>query len=1176
MTSNDDTTFDPIRAAREEAQAANVRPADEHVLGEQPGDVIGRYKLLQRIGEGGMGVVWMAEQSEPVRRKVALKVIKLGMDTREVVARFEAERQALALMEHPNIARVLDGGATDGGRPFFVMELVRGVPITQYCDEAKAGLDERLALFASVCQAIQHAHTKGVVHRDIKPSNVMVTLHDGVPMAKVIDFGIAKATSAELTQKTLFTRYAQMIGTPDYMAPEQAEMSGLDIDTRADVYSLGVLLYVLLTGTTPFNLVEVLERGYSELLRTIREDEPARPSTRVSTLSATATNVAVRRGVTLDRLRSRLRGDLDHIVMKAMAKDRTRRYGTAVAFAEDVQRFLRNEPVTAVAPSSVYRLRKFVARRRKTVLAIGLLGVSLVLGTTGTVLGLLEARRANDDLSQSLVEVDKQRALAVDAAHVAERRAEELERIARFQERRLGLVDVESMGERLRRELLAQIGDEHRDALEPLLGEINLSNVGVKTLQHEVIAPTVAAIDATFGADPLVQARLLMAVGTGQLALGLYQDSLPVNERALALYRDRTPGDRAAVLDATMQVGESLGQSPRFKDGETMLREAVAELDRDFAGTPRRAIGYATLGKLLGHHGYLDEAEQLLRAAHDELVQLLGPEHETTLATLEALQQALMALGRLTEAEPHQRELVRAFRELYGDHHVKTLRAKGGLAHMLWEDGRFEEAESLAREEIAGLGKLVGDDSFMTLSARMRLGHVLCSLERFDEAEAEFEAARQRARPQSGNDRRLARVALGGLAAVAASRGDHERARQLNDEIVRDDEASGNQDLNRAAARVQQATALARQGEIEEALAGLRVARRLAVEAAGEDNMIAIVANQHIGRMLRHKGKPEEAVRTLRTAFADAQRVFGAENDRTVDIQGDLAIALQASNADAEARALFEQVVEIRARRYGPDDRRTLFAQVNVATAFSREHRPDEARALFEQVLAKLEAVLRPGDPTLLMIRMRLIDAKAAQGARDEAKTEGLEVLAAMRRALGDKHPETLNAIDMLMLNDISREDLEGAVAIARDRASIDGIDAARQNRHRAQLALLLLQQGNHAEAEPLLRAWVDAPAEERGQSRRLEQFVHNALAAALGARGAFAEGEVWMAESCRVLPTLDETTQLPAVLGGAKVALARGVAFYDAWEAAEPGRGHAQRAAELRRVMEGLGDGGR
>jgi serine/threonine protein kinase/tetratricopeptide (TPR) repeat protein len=348
---------------------------------EKPGDRIGRYKLLQSIGEGGCGVVYMAEQEEPVRRRVALKVIKLGMDTKSVIARFEAERQALAMMDHPNIAKVLDAGATEIGRPFFVMELVRGIKITDYCDQNKLSTPERLQLFIQVCNAIQHAHQKGIIHRDIKPSNILVTLHDGVPVPKVIDFGIAKATQGRLTDQTLFTAFEQFIGTPAYMSPEQAEMSGLDIDTRSDIYALGVLLYELLTGRTPFDAKELLQSGLDELRRTIREKEPIRPSTRLSTmLAADLTSVALQRRAEAPKLIHLLRGDVDWIVMKALEKDRTRRYETANGLAADVQRYLSNEPVTARPPSTVYRFQKLV-RRNKTIFVAGSAGmVALVLG----------------------------------------------------------------------------------------------------------------------------------------------------------------------------------------------------------------------------------------------------------------------------------------------------------------------------------------------------------------------------------------------------------------------------------------------------------------------------------------------------------------------------------------------------------------------------------------------------------------------------------------------------------------------------------------------------------------------------------------------------------------------------------------------------------------------------
>ncbi len=361
---------------------------------EGPGTVIGPYKLLEQIGEGGMGVVYMAEQTQPVRRKVALKIIKPGMDTRQVIARFEAERQALAIMDHPNIAKVLDAGATESGRPYFVMELVRGIPITEYCDQHRLPINKRLDLFKQVCQAVQHAHQKGIIHRDIKPTNVLVTALDGVPLPRVIDFGIAKATGQSLTDKTLFTGFAQLIGTPLYMSPEQAELSAVDIDTKSDIYSLGVLLYELLTGTTPFDQDTFRTAALDEVRRIIREDEPPRPSTRLSGLGATLTTVSDNRQTDARMLSRSLRGELDWIVMKALEKDRRRRYETASGLARDVERYLAGDPVEAGPPSGWYRLRKFARRNRVVLLTAVVVSLALVAGTTVSVWQAILARRA--------------------------------------------------------------------------------------------------------------------------------------------------------------------------------------------------------------------------------------------------------------------------------------------------------------------------------------------------------------------------------------------------------------------------------------------------------------------------------------------------------------------------------------------------------------------------------------------------------------------------------------------------------------------------------------------------------------------------------------------------------------------------------------------------------------
>ena len=539
--------------------------------------IAGRYKLRQEIGEGGMGTVYFAEQTQPVRRPVALKLIKAGMDSKTVLARFETERQALALMDHPNIAKVLDAGTTEHGRPFFVMELVKGIPLTNYCDQHRLELAERLALFRQICSAVQHAHQKGIIHRDLKPTNILVESHDGTPVPKVIDFGLAKATSGmRLSEHSLFTAFGSVAGTPLYMAPEQAAFNALDVDTRADIYALGVILYELLTGSTPIQRDTLKRAALDEMLRLIREVEPPTPSCRIST-SEVLPSIAASRHVQPVALSRLVRGDLDWIVMKALAKERNRRYDSAIGLANDIERFTNHEPVSAGPPTAAYRMRKFIRRNRVQVAAAALVLLALVAGVAGTTVGLLEAER------QSV------KARILEQLSVTEAAAKEQARQAEAEERQKAekrLAQVTKMNEIL--------GSIFRD-----LNPANAAKDGkpLSAVLGDRLDRATAEIEGEATGDPLAVARMQMTLGRSQLGLGYPKKALDLFEKARATFTAKLGPDHPDTLKSMGDLASSYasaGQNERaLKLFEETLNLQMAKLRPNHPATldTRLSIG---------------------------------------------------------------------------------------------------------------------------------------------------------------------------------------------------------------------------------------------------------------------------------------------------------------------------------------------------------------------------------------------------------------------------------------------------------------------------------------------------------------------------------------------------------------------------------------------------------
>jgi len=878
---------------------------------ENDGTAIGRYRLLQKIGEGGMGDVWLAEQKEPVRRRVALKLVKAGMNTREVIARFESERQALALMDHPAIAKVFDAGSTPQGAPYFVMEYVAGVPITTYCDNHRLNTRDRLELFMHVCEGVQHAHQKAIIHRDLKPSNILVTEVDGRAAPKIIDFGIAKALGQKLTADTIFTLVGTPLGTPAYMSPEQANSSGEDVDTRTDVYSLGVILYELLAGVPPIELRKI---AFEEFLRRLREEEPSKPSTRIRTQDqVTSEDLARKRGTEPPTLARQMRGDLDSIALKALEKDRARRYGSPSDFAADIGRYLRNEAVLAVPPSAAYRARKFARRYRGALVTACAFALVLMVAA---VVSIRQSIRANREAAAA-----------------------------------------QAVNDFLQNDLLAQAS------------AANQSGPSAKPDPHLEVRTALdraaARIAGKFDRQPEVEAAIRDTIGQTYMDLGLYGEAQKQLERARDLYRRALGAHNPRTLKTMSRLGRTTFFLGRYPQAEALFSQTL-EIQRRVLG-PEHPDTLSSMNGLANAYrveGKYAQAETLYSQTLEIQRRVLGPEHLDTLASMNGLANVYRVQGKYPQAETLYRQTLEIQRRVLGPEHPNTLISMNNLALIYETQSKYGQAEALDSQTLEIRRRVLGSEHPDTLQSMNNLAIVYDEQGKYGQAEPLFSHTLATESRVLGPEHPDTLTSVANLAAIYYEQGEYARAEALDSqslEIRR--RVLGPEHPSTLKSVGNLALVYTAQGRYEMAEALFSQILEIQRRVLGLDRSGALETVSDFASMHQRQGKYALAETYAAKALAGQRHNLGSDSTDTMVAAADLALAYESQGKFVESEPLAREALEFY-RKKQPDDWQRFRAESLLGASLAGQKKYAEAEPLllegYQGMVARKERMAVP------------------------------------------------------------------------------------------------------------------------------------------------------------------------------------------------------------------------